>query len=369
MSFLKPSLDRQAKTLDAESYTSPSVFERERAAIFSREWICVGRAENAAHAGDFFTAEVDRESLIVVRGRDGELRAFYNVCRHRGTKMCEGASGRFSGSIQCPYHAWTYALSGELLAARNMDDVPAFDRSEYPLHQAACEVFEGFVFVNLAPDPMPFAQAFASLSGRFAQWQIPSLRTARSISYDLRCNWKLVFLNYSECYHCPVVHPQLDRLSPSDSGRNDLFEGPFLGGYSEFRPGIDALTATGRTARAPIPGIAPENVGRVYYYTIFPSLLLSLHPDYVMVHYIRPRSPALTQVECAFLFPPETMAHTRFDPSDAVDFWDVTNRQDWHVNELTQNGLSSRAYSPGPFAHSEGLLAAFDRYYLDVMGR
>ena len=107
-------------------------------------------------------------------------------------------------------------------------------------------LFEGFVFVSLAPQPEPFAQAFAPLIGRFARWHIAELRTARTIAYDLACNWKLVFQNYSECYHCPLVHPQLDKLSPSDSGRNDLSEGPFLGGYSELRRHGGSLTTTGR---------------------------------------------------------------------------------------------------------------------------
>ncbi len=143
--------------------------------------------------------------------------------------MCEAASGHFQGSIQCPYHAWTYGLDGELKVARNMAEVPGFDRADYPLKEAGLALWEGFVFVNLSSAPQTrnkvFEEAFAPLMGRFARWRIGELRTARSITYELACNWKLVFLNYSECYHCPLVHPQLDKLSPSDSGRNDLCEG------------------------------------------------------------------------------------------------------------------------------------------------
>jgi phenylpropionate dioxygenase-like ring-hydroxylating dioxygenase large terminal subunit len=299
---------------------------------------------------------------------DGQrIRAHYNVCRHRGTRICETTSGHFSGSIQCPYHAWTYGLDGTLKVARNMADVEGFSAADYPLHEARCATWEGFLFVNLSNEAPAFEDVFAPLAGRFRKWHIGDLRTARTIHYDLDCNWKLVFQNYSECYHCPLVHPQLDKLSPSDSGRNDLAEGPFLGGFSELRKHGASLTTTGATNRPPVGEVGGEDLDRVYYYTIFPSMLLSLHPDYVMVHYAKPVAPNRTSIDCAWLFDPQTMSGAGFDPSDAVEFWDLTNRQDWHVNELTQKGVESRVYSPGVYANAEGLLAAFDRYYLSIM--
>lgn len=365
--FVRPNVGSGAMTLDASWYVSPDVFAREQERVFGREWLCVGREETIPDAGDFFTVERGGENLIVTRDSAGRVHAFYNVCRHRGSRMCETASGHFQGSIQCPYHAWTYGLDGELKVARNMAEVPGFDRAQYPLKEAGIALWEGFVFVALDP-ASPFEEIFAPLIGRFGRWTIDRLRTARSITYELACNWKLVFMNYSECYHCPLVHPQLDKLSPSDSGRNDLAEGPFLGGYSELREHGIALTTTGRISRPPLDGVDGVELDRVYYYTIFPSLLLSLHPDYVMVHYVKPLAADRTEVVCAFLFDPRTIAQPDFDPSDAVDFWDLTNRQDWHVNQLTQLGLRSRAYAPGPYSNAEGLLHAFDRYYLHVMG-
>jgi Rieske 2Fe-2S family protein len=297
------------------------------------------------------------------------VHAFFNVCRHRGTRICTAQAGRFTGSIQCPYHAWTYGLDGALKVARNMTEVPGFDRADYPLKAARVGLWEGFIFVNLSPDDAtPFDEAFAPLIGRFSRWNIGGLTTARSVTYELACNWKLIFMNYSECYHCPLVHPQLDKLSPSDSGRNDLSEGPFLGGYSELREHGTSLTMTGHSSRPPIGTVAGVELDRVYYYTIFPSLLLSTHPDYVMAHYAKPIEPGRTEVVCAWLFDPATIERPGFDPSDVVDFWDLTNRQDWRVNELTQLGISSRAYSPGPYSNAEGLLGSFDRHYLRVMG-
>ena len=250
-----------------------------------------------------------------------------------------------------------------------MSEVPGFDRAEFPLKEAAVAMWDGFIFVNLSPrhSAADFATAFAPLIGRFDRWQLGSLRTARTIRYELACNWKLAFLNYSECYHCPLVHPQLEKLSPSDSGRNDLSEGPFLGGYSELRTPGGSLTTSGHSTRAPLGNVAGPELERVYYYTIFPSMLLSLHPDYAMVHYCNPLAVDRTEVVCAWLFAPHEMARPDFDASDAVEFWDLTNRQDWHVNELTQAGMSSRAYSQGPYSNAEALLGAFDRYYLQCM--
>jgi Rieske 2Fe-2S family protein len=367
--FAKPQVGAGARALDARWYNAPEVFAQERERIFARDWVCVGRLEQLARPGDFVVTEIAGESLIVTRGKDERVRAFYNVCRHRGTRMCTEPAGRFGGSIQCPYHAWTYGLDGALLSARTMGDVPGFDRDEYPLRQAAVAAFEGFVFVSLAPEPVPFAQACAPLHGRFARWHLNELRAARTIVYDLACNWKLVFQNYSECYHCPLVHPQLDELSPSDSGRNDLAEGPFLGGYSELRRHGTSLTTSGTTPRPPLGELTGPDLDRVYYYTVFPSLLLSLHPDYAMAHYVQPVAPNRTTVTCTWLFDPAAITAPGFDPSDAVDFWDLTNRQDWRINELTQLGTQSRAYTPGPYANAEGLLAAFDRHYLSVMQR
>ncbi|MDP9110343.1 MAG: aromatic ring-hydroxylating dioxygenase subunit alpha [Candidatus Eremiobacteraeota bacterium] len=365
--FVKPNVSAGTRTLESRWYVSPEIFALERERIFSRQWVCAGRTEQIEKIGDYVLASVAGESLIVTRDATSTVRAYYNVCRHRGTRICETPSGHFTGSIQCPYHAWTYGLDGTLKIARNMADVPGFASADFPLHEAASAVWEGFIFVSVADDPVPFERAFEPVMARFGRWNIGALRTATTIRYDLPVNWKLIFQNYSECYHCPLVHPQLDKLSPSDSGRNDLIEGAVLGGFSELRRERMSLTTTGGTARPPVGDVGGEDLRRIYYYTLFPSMLLSLHPDYVMAHYIRPVAIDRTEVVCVWLFDPQTMQQPDFDASDAVNFWDLTNRQDWHVSELTQAGVHSKAYVPGPYANAEGLLAAFDRHYLAVM--
>jgi Rieske 2Fe-2S family protein len=275
--------------------------------------------------------------------------------------------------IQCPYHAWTYGLDGRLMGAPHMDQVEGFEKTEHSLHAVNLAIWEGFIFVNLAKKPMPLEECFAPLAGKFSHWNLPKLRSARRIEYDVRANWKLIFENYSECYHCPGVHPALQKLTPYDLAENDLCEGPFLGGFMPITQGR-SLTMTGNACSLPVgdppsqgsgvAGIEAEDADCVYYYSIFPNMLLSMHPDYVMVHQIWPQSPERTLILCDWFFHPEAFDRPDFRPDDATEFWDMTNKQDWHVCELSQQGIASRAYQPGPYSPRESIPAAWDREYL-----
>jgi Rieske 2Fe-2S family protein len=356
-----------ARTLPQRYFIAPEVFAEEQRKIFAREWICVGDQSQIAKAGDYFVQEVAGESLIIARGKGDETRAFYNVCRHRGTRLCEEASGH-GATIQCPYHAWTYGLDGRLIGAPHMDDVPGFDKGNYPLHAVSAAEWEGFIFVSLADEPPRLERVFAPLAGKFTHWNLPRLRAARQIEYDVQANWKLIFQNYSECYHCPGVHPALSKVSPYDSAENDLSEGPFLGGFMTIAKG-QSLTMSGKACARPVGEVKDEDGARVFYYSIFPNMLLSLHPDYVMVHLIWPLSPARTRIVCDWYFHPDAagMSGPGYNPGDAVEFWDMTNKQDWHVCELSQQGIASRAYQPGPYSPRESIPAAWDREYLRRM--
>jgi Rieske 2Fe-2S family protein len=356
------------RTLPGDHYTSAEIFAEERRAVFGRRWIMLGRESDVAGPGDYALYEVGGESLIVVRDGGGELRALYNVCRHRGTRLCEAERGSFAGKIRCPYHAWTYALDGALLGAPHMGAVAGFDKRDYPLLPARLASWEGFLFANLGEHADRFEVALAPLVGRFARFNLPALRAARRIEYDVAANWKLLFENYCECLHCPRAHPELAQLSPYQSGENDLIEGPVLGGHMLLSPGAESLTLSGRHAGPPVGELPAEDMNRVYYYSIFPNMLLSLHPDYVMVHRLRPLAPGRTHVACEWLFRADAPAHPGFDPDDAANFWDKVNRQDWHLCELSQAGVSSRAYRPGPYSPREGVSAAWDREYLRAMG-
>src|SRR3989449_7942523 len=262
-----------ARTLPGRYYTSPEIFAEEVERIFTRRWVCVGRAAELPDPGDYFLADVAGESVIVLRDQGGTLRAHYNVCRHRGTRLCEERRGRLSETIQCPYHAWTYTLDGQLIGAPHMSEVEGFHKRDYPLRSPALAEWEGFLAINLAPDPEPFAQAFAPLIGRFARFNIANLRSARRIDYDVRANWKLIFQNYSECLHCPVIHPELAKLAPYTSGENDLVDGPFLGGYMTITREGGSLSLSGRACGVPVGELPAADLNRAYFYTIFPNLL------------------------------------------------------------------------------------------------
>ncbi len=346
-----------ATTLPQRHFVSAEIFAEEREKIFARAWVLVGRATDLKNPGDYLLAEIAGESVIVVRDKTNQLRGFYNVCRHRGARMCEEESGHLS-AIQCPYHAWTYALDGKLIGAPDMET--GFDKSAYGLAQVRVELWEGFIFANLNQDTASSADWFASLENKFVDWKLAGLRSARRIEYDVKANWKLMFQNYSECYHCSGVHPELTKLSPSDSAENDLIEGPFLGGLMRIEKG-KSLSKSGRHCALPINVKDPQ---LVYYYSIFPNMLLSLHPDYVMMHTLWPEAPGRTRIRCEWLFAPEAFDRIDFNPDDAVEFWDMVNRQDWHVCELSQQGIASRAYQPGPYSPRESIPAAWDREYL-----
>jgi phenylpropionate dioxygenase-like ring-hydroxylating dioxygenase large terminal subunit len=354
-----------ATTLPQRYFVSSKVFAEEEEKIFSRQWMLVGHQSQIARPGDYFVAEVANERLIIVRDKRREIHGFYNVCRHRGTRLREDRNGQLS-AIQCPYHAWTYALDGRLIGAPHMDEVPGFDKADYSLHPVNLALWEGFIFVNLANSPAPLKGWFAPLAAKFSHWNLPKLRSAKRIEYDVSANWKLMFENYSECYHCPGVHPSLSKISPYDSAENDLSEGPFLGGFMKINPG-KSLTMSGNACALSVGDMNAEDFHRVFYYSIFPNMLLSLHPEYAMVHQLWPQSQDRTLIFCDWFFHPEAFSHGDFHPDDAIEFWDMTNKQDWHVCELSQQGISSRAYQPGPYSSRESIPAAWDREYLRQM--
>jgi Rieske 2Fe-2S family protein len=357
-----------AKTLPQQYFVSDEIFRREQEQIFSKHWVLVGHQSQIARDGDYVVTEVNRESLIVIRDRNGRVHGFFNVCRHRGTRLKEDACGHAS-AIQCPYHAWTYGLDGRLLGAPHMDEVPGFDKADYSLRPVNLALWEGFIFINLDGNAMPLEEWFAPLNGKFSHWNTSILRPAKRIEYDVRANWKLMFENYSECYHCPGVHPMLAKVSPYDSAENDLSEGPFLGGFMKINKGA-GLTMSGKACAVKIDHEQEheqEQENLVFYYSIFPNMLLSLHPEYVMVHQLWPKSPEQTLIVCDWFFHPDAFNRPDFKPDDAIEFWDMTNKQDWHVCELSQQGIASRAYEPGPYSSRESIPAAWDRYYLSVM--
>jgi Rieske 2Fe-2S family protein len=358
-----------AHTLGRAYYTSEPLLRDEEERIFRRAWQCVGRADRLRDPGAYVLHERFGESVIVVHGRDGTIRAFVNICRHRGTRICEVASGRFSETIQCPYHAWTWSTDGRLIGAPHMHEVEGFDKREHPLLPLPLRIWEGFVFVSLDEQPAPFDEAFRPVLDRFERFNVASLVRVDRRDYEVQANWKLVMQNYNECLHCPTIHPELNQLLPYTSGANDLHDGAFLGGYMEITAPNESVTMTGHTCgRFLADDLPADEHRRAYYYTLWPNMMLSLHPDYANWYTVWPVAPDRSIVTCEWLMHPESAGDPAFDPHDAVELWHTVNAQDWHICERSQAGVSSRHYRPGPYSPRESIPAAWDRAYLGAMG-
>ena len=359
---------RAATLLPGRAYHDPEIHDWERREILRRDWIPVGRAEEAPEPGSYFLAEIDGDQLLVVRGRDDVLRAFHNVCRHRGTAVAENPCGK-AVRFQCPYHAWIYDLDGKLIRAKHTDELEDFSFDGFGLVAVGCEVWQGFVFLNLDPSAAPLAAQLGDLVEHMSRFDFGSLRSAKRIDYDVGSNWKFIAENYSECYHCPPLHPQLNRLTPYDLGGDFDTNGAWQGGWMELASGVETMAMEGghRDGRPAMAGIMPLDERRIYYYVVWPTMFLSIHPDYLLVHWLEPGGVDATRVRCEWLFEPGTIADPSFDPSEAIAFWDLTNSQDWHVCELQQRGTRSSSWVAGRYSTEEASVHAFvqmvaDRY-------
>lgn len=394
------------RSLPGPSYTSEAEFIRERDRVLLPGWFCVGRDESLAEPGCYLTADVCGESIIVTRADDGGLAGYYNLCRHRGSRLvptagCQApsgpatagpamagpvASGRFPGSVRCPYHAWTYALDGTLRAAPFL---PALreHRAALSLHRVDVATWAGFVFARLEPPgrdaarrvtgPATAAPATAApadsleatlgeIPARTAVYPLADLRSGARLRYDVAANWKVILENYNECYHCGPVHPELCELVPDfrrDGGDVDWAAG------IPHRPGATTFTSTGTTRRAPFPGLPEAARTRHFGELVLPNLMISLSADHVTAFTVWPRSAGATTVLCDFLFHPAELARPDFDPADAVGFWDLVNRQDWSICEQVQDGMGSRRFSVGYLAPMEQPSADIGRYVMGWLGR
>lgn len=357
------------RMLPAAYFTSAEVWRREVERIFRCGWLLAGHVSELPQSGSYFLHESGGDSVIVVRDQAGAVRAHHNFCRHRGSRLCVAPRGTLEPALRCAYHAWTYTLDGALKGAPNMQDVAGFDRADWGLKPAALTEWHGFLFVNLAPQPQPFGAALHGLAGKFEHWPLAELRAIQQTVYEVAANWKLIFHNYSECYHCPAAHPQLNRLTPYRNTENDLQAGAVLGGPMTLSDPDGSMSSHGARCAAAFASLDAAERGRVYYYTLFPSAFLSLHPDYVLVHRARPLAVNRTRVTCDWYFHPDAIAAPGFDPKPAIEFWDLTNRQDWALCANAYQGVCSSAWQPGPYSELESQLAAFDRHYLRTLGR
>ena len=373
---------KASRPLDGRLYTDPDVFDEEMERIFSRTWVCAGRLEELDEPGSFVTREIGGESVIAVRtaadagggasngggaavdAAASGLAAFYNVCRHRGSRVVDECAGR-TRVFQCPYHAWTYGLDGRLVGAPHMGQ--DFDAKSAGLVPVRIGALNGFFYLSLADDGPPLAEVAADLPD-LSRFTLERLVCGERREYEARANWKILCENYNECYHCAVVHPELNRVSDYRNGGNLEAGRFFVGGPMTLNDGCDTMTASGRSNRPDLPAIDIPDRTSVQYYHVYPNLLISLHRDYVVTHTLWPIAADRTRIVCEWLFDPDTAAAPGFDPGDAVDFWRLVNSQDWDICARTQLGVASRGYRPTAYEDSEACIQVFDGWYLDQMG-
>jgi len=341
-----PSLVR---TLPGSAYTDPGVFADEQERIFERTWACVAFAADLAAAGAFHTVTVGRESVVLVRGRDGVVRAFLNVCRHRGARLCTDDAGQLRRNLQCSYHAWTYDLTGRLVAAPNLTSMPDVDRVEYGLLAVHLREWLGYVWICLADEPPSFeADVLGEVVSRLGEvaaierYGVEQLALGRRLRYDVAANWKLIVENFMECYHCASIHPELTEVLPEFA---DGYAAQYWVGHGAgFAPAAAGFTVDGRAGADRLPGVTDEQDRRYYAITIKPQVFVNLVPDHVIVHRMTPLAPDRTVVECDWLFAPDALGRD-LDPS--VELFHRVNVQDFAACERTQPGMGSRAYRDG----------------------
>ena len=359
-------------TLPGEYYYAPEIYARELSHIFGEMWVCVERADAAPSPGDFITTAIGDEQLIVARGRDGALRAFFNVCRHRGARVCTEARGSAKAFL-CSYHAWTYSLDGRLQGAPNIGSFGDFPREQYGLMPVALEVWEGLIWLNLSPNPPPLAsqlsppivERFGTLD-QLGRYGIGGLALGKRLDYTVRSNWKLVVENFMECY-CAPMHPELCELLPAFYNGTS-YQG-IVGVGTAFADDIQQFSMSGTGSRPRLPGLTDADDRTYFGLTLAPNVLMSLLPDHVIIHTAHPRGPEETYVTCDWLFAPEEVARPGFDPSDSVQIFDLVNRQDWQVCELTQAGVRSRAFAGGGvYVPSEHHILQFNNLVRERLG-
>jgi Rieske 2Fe-2S family protein len=359
------------QTLPSNWYHSEEIFQLEKERIFYREWICAAREEQLPKPGDHLVLDILGESILVVRNRQGSVRAFYNVCRHRGSRLCaEGArvpggavqGGVIAGrSILCPYHQWSYDLDGRLIAAPHLSGVPGFDKSAVHLYPVGVECWGGFIFVHLTPSAaQPLVAQLGACSLRLERYPLAQLMIGHTVTYEVASNWKCICENYNECYHCGGVHPELCAVVPAfrEAGGAGL---DWARGVPH-RPGAYTFTHLGTSTRRPFPTLNPDERERHKGELVYPNLFISVACDHAAVFILLPRSAQRTDILCHFLFEPHELAKPDFDPADAVDFWDVVNRQDWAICELVQKGMRSRVHQHGYYAPMEDFSLDIRRY-------
>ncbi len=381
--------------LERDFYVAPTVFDTDLARIFHRHWLFAGYAFQVPKPGDFFTYRIGTESIVVLRDRGGEIRAFHNVCRHRGSQICKTESGN-AHRLVCPYHRWTYELDGSLVLDTRREF--GVDKEGLSLRPVSIVNAGGLLFISFSAEPPDFSDALATISRKMKPHAIERAKIAHQIDYVVKANWKVVFENNRECYHCPPNHKEYNTAA-YDVQRDAAMLDPTL------QPGMDAIVAranarfrslgldegdamstmTGnafRCHRTPVmEGFVTQSMdgkplsclmGDIKEWdsgtlrtTVFPNFWQHTNCDYAAAARLTPLGPNETHVRGYWLVDAKAVEGKDYTLERLLPIWDITNRQDWTICEAQQLGVSSRAYVPGPFSKvRERNVALFLDWYL-----
>jgi Rieske 2Fe-2S family protein len=355
-----PLLDHCPPSLPARYYYDPNHFALEQKAIWRRNWAHAGR-KNDFQPMTVKRVEIAGQNLIVIRDAGGKIACFHNTCRHRGAELCRPSETRLKSKlVTCPYHQWSYDLEGKLVRTPFVVTTPDFHKEEHGLFSVAVREWNGFVFVCLADDPPDFARAPDMGADALANWPMAELQTGHSFTTELDCNWKIFWENYNECLHCPGIHPELCDLVPV-YGRGYMApnEDPAWKGAPStvektLKPGARSWTVNGKASGPEFPGLTPEQREAGHFFvTLYPTLFVVAHVDYVRAVSLRPLGPTRTELRIDWLFPAETLATPGFDLMNTVNFAKTVLLQDGAACEMNQRGLASEKYTQGTLMPQE----------------
>jgi Rieske 2Fe-2S family protein len=386
--------------LQREFYVSPDIFSIDIERIFGRWWLFAGHSCAIPRPGDYFTYQVGKEPIVVVRGNQGEVRAFYNTCRHRGSRICNQEHGR-APKLVCPYHRWTYELDGTLLLDTKKDF--GVDRGTLSLHPVHVRHVAGLIFISLSDSPPSFDDVFALIDRKMKPHGIERAKVAHTVDYLVKANWKLVFENNRECYHCPANHKEYNLTAYDvmrDQGRTDPVKmaevdavtaeanerfaalgldvgdsnssmtGTFFRCHrTPLMKGFVTQSMDGKPVSIPMGDFKQHDVGTLRT-TIFPNFWQHSNGDYAAAARLTPLAPDLTAVRATWLVHKDAVEGKDYTLDRLLPVWAATNEQDWEICENQQAGVSSRKYVPGPYsATKEFNVAHFDEWYLREIAR
>ncbi len=356
-----------ALSLPPACYHDPAVAEFEADVIFRRGWVGVGRRDRWLARGDFSAVEVGGVAVLIALDDQGELRAFSNTCRHRGSQLVEG-DGNCS-RIRCPFHAWTYALDGRLVGAASMAETPNFDKADYPLHEFALGEHDGFVFVCLASDPPPFGDWVGTFSQVHESWPLADLVTVRRREFSVECNWKAFAEVFNEYYHLPYVHSSsIDGLYGEPDDTDDV-SGAFTTQFGVTAGTAGLLQDDQRQALPAMPGLSGRDATGVRYSWLYPNIVTAIGVDAMWMYEIYPSGPDRCDCAQVVCFPQSTIDSAGFSDKATtyLERMDVAINEDIPVLERQHRGLRSPFAAQGPFSHLEPSVANFARWYAEQL--